>query len=93
MVVKAYQDEMKNLLFVPKGSFGCSVLGAGGFPTKMLFGFLFSDHEKGVKFLKECGLLKREMFCPKCGSNMSIWRSESVIDEYRWRCGKGKRGE
>jgi len=81
---------MKNLPFVPKGSFGRSVVGVDGFPTTMFFGFLFSDHEKGVKFLQECGLLKREMICPTCGSNMRLWRSESVIDKYRWRCGKGK---
>jgi hypothetical protein len=33
-------------------------------PTKMLFGFLFSDSEKGVKFLQDCGLLRTEIFCP-----------------------------
>jgi len=64
-VAKAYQDEIKNLPFVPKGSFGRSVEGADGFPTKMFFGFLFSDHEKGVKFLQECGLLKRVTFVPR----------------------------
>jgi len=92
-VVKANQDDMKNLPFVPKGSFGRSVVGDDGFPTTLFFGFLFSDHEKGVKFLQECGLLKREMICPTCGSNMSLWKSESVIDKYRWRFGKGKRGQ
>jgi hypothetical protein len=56
----------------------------------MFFGFLFLDHKKGVKFLQECGLLKGEMFCPMCGSSMHPWRSERVIDEYRWRCRKGK---
>jgi len=55
-VVKAYQDEINNLPFVPKGSFGRSVVGTDGFPTKFVFGFLFSDHEKGVKFLQECVL-------------------------------------
>lgn len=92
-VVKAYQDELKNLPFVPKGSYGRSLVGDDGLPTKMFFGFLFSDHEKGIKFLQECGLLKREMLCPTCGSNMSLWKSESVADKYRWRCGKGKRGQ
>jgi len=92
-VVKAYQEELKNLPFVPKGSFGRSVVGADGFPTTMFFGFLFSDHEKGITFLQECGLLKREMLCPTCGNNMSLWRSERVIDKYRWGCGKGKRGQ
>jgi hypothetical protein len=84
---------MKNLPFVPKGSFGCSVVGADGFPTTLVFGFLFSDHEKRIKSLQECGVLKREMLCPKCGRNISLWRSESVIDKFRSRCGKGKRGQ
>jgi transposase-like protein len=92
-VVKTYQDEMKNLPFILKGSFGHSVVGADGFPTTLFFGFLFSDHERGVKFLHECGLSKSEMLCPTCGSNMSLWRCESVIDKYHWRCRKGKRGQ
>ena len=49
------------MTIVPKGYFGCSIVGADGFPTKMFFGFLFSDHEKGVKFLQETGLLPSEM--------------------------------
>jgi hypothetical protein len=36
-VVKAYQDEMKYLPFVPKGSFGRSLVGADGFPTIALW--------------------------------------------------------
>ena len=91
--VKAYQDEIKNLPFIPEGSFGRNVVVVDGFPTKMFFGLLFSDHEIGVKFLQVCGLLKSEMFCPTCGSNMRLWRSESVKDKLGWRCGKGKRGE
>ena len=35
--VKAYQDEIKNLPFVPKGSFGGNVVGADGLPTKFFF--------------------------------------------------------
>jgi hypothetical protein len=81
-VVKSYQDEMKNMSFVPRGSFGHSVVGTNGLPTKMFFGFLFSDHEKGVKFLEDCGLLRKEMLCPTCGSNMRLWRSKSIIDKY-----------
>jgi len=92
-IVKAYQDEMKKRPIVPKGSLGRSVVGADGFPNKLFFGFLFSDSDRGVKFLQEGGLLKREMPCSKCGSNMSLWKSESVIDKLRWRCGKGKRGQ
>jgi hypothetical protein len=59
-VVKAFQDELKNLPFVPKGSYGRSIVGDDGFPTNLFFGFLFSDHEKGIKCLPECGLLKRD---------------------------------
>jgi hypothetical protein len=82
-VVKSYQDEMKNLTSVPNGSFGRSVVGTNGLPTKMFFGFLFSDQEKGVKFLQDCGLLRTEIFCPTCGGNMRLWRSAGVIDKYR----------
>jgi transposase-like protein len=92
-VVQSYQDEWKNLTFVPKGSLGRSIVGNNGFPTRMFFGFLFADHEKGVQVLKECGLLKTEMLCPMCGSNMRLSSSKSVIDKCRWKCGKGKRGE
>jgi hypothetical protein len=92
-VVKSYQEEMQNLPFILKGSFGRSVVGTNGLPTEMSFVFLFSDHEKGVKFLQDCGLLKRELLCPMCSSNMRLLRSESVIDKYRWRCGQGKRGK
>jgi hypothetical protein len=84
---------MKHLPFILKGSFGHGVVVVDAFPAKMFFGFLFLDHGKGVKFLQEFGLLKIEMFCPTCGSHMTLWRRESVIDKYRWRCGKGKWGE
>jgi hypothetical protein len=77
------------MTIVPKGYFGCSIVGTDGFPTKMFFGVLFSDHEKGVKFLQETGLLPSEMTCPKCSCNMRRWECESVIGKYHWRCGKG----
>jgi hypothetical protein len=91
-VVKSYQDELKNLTSVPKGSFGRSVVGNNGFPTRTFLRFLFADHKKGVKYLQKCGLLKTEMLCPTCGSNMRLSR-DSVIDKYRWKCGKRKRGK
>jgi hypothetical protein len=53
-VVKAYQEETI-LPFVPKGSFGLTVVGADGFPTTLFFEFFFSDHEKGIQFLQEYG--------------------------------------
>jgi hypothetical protein len=60
-VVKAYLDKVKNLPFILNGSFGHSVVGADGLPTKMFFGFLILNHEKGIKFLPECGLLKGDV--------------------------------
>jgi len=92
-VVEAYQEEMKKWPIVPKGSLGPSLVGARGLPNNVFFSFLFSDHDRGVKFLQECGLLKREMPCSKCGSNMSLWKCKGVIDNLRWKCAKGKRGE
>jgi len=38
-------------------------------------------------------LKKSEMFCPTCGRNMRPWKSDSVKDKLRWRCGKWKRGQ
>jgi hypothetical protein len=49
-VVKAYQEEM-NFPFVPKGSFGLSVVGADGFPTTLFFGF-FRTKKKAYTFYK-----------------------------------------
>jgi hypothetical protein len=46
-------------------------------------------HQRGIQCLQDCGLLKREMPCPKCESNMSLCRSANSIDKYRWKCGKG----
>jgi hypothetical protein len=65
--------------------------GADGLPTKLLFGYLFSDHEKGMKFLQGSRLLKNEMTCLKCSSNMHVWKSQSIINNYHWQCGKRKR--
>jgi hypothetical protein len=92
ITVRAYQDEIKNIPIVPAGYFGRSVVGADDLPTKMFVRFLFSHHEKGVKFLQECAVPKSEI-CPKYSSNMRLWESDSVIDKHRWRCGKGKKGE
>jgi hypothetical protein len=84
-VVKVYHEEVRKLLYVPKGSLGRSLVGPDGISNKRFLGFLFSDHNRGVKFLQECGLLKRDMFCPTCGNNMRLWKSETVADKYRWR--------
>jgi hypothetical protein len=34
-------------------------------PTKMFFGYLFAEHEKGVQFLHDGGLLKRAIMSQK----------------------------
>jgi len=58
-IVKTFQYEMKKWPIVRKASFGRSVMGTNGFLNNLFFGFLFSDNDRGVKFLQECGLLKR----------------------------------
>jgi len=88
-----YQEDLQKLHSVPKASYGKTLVGKKGSPNALFFGFLFGDHERGVKFLQDCGLLKRDMLCPNCGSNMSLSRSAATIDKYRWVCGKGKRGQ
>jgi hypothetical protein len=70
---------MKNFPFVPNGSFGRSVVGADGFLTTLFFGFLFSDHEKGIKFYKSVDSQKERCFvlcaaaaCPSGGVRASL---------------------
>ena len=91
--VTTYQEDLRKLHTIPKASYGKTLVGKKGSPNTLFFGFLFSDHERGMKFLQDCGLLKREMLCPNCGSNMSLCRSAASIDKYRWKCCKGKRGQ
>jgi hypothetical protein len=71
-----------------KGSFRCSRVGAEGFPTN-----IFWAREKGMKFLRENALLKGKITCPKCSSNMDLWKSGSVIDKYHWWHRKEKTGK
>jgi hypothetical protein len=78
---------------IPRASYGNTIVGKEGFPNPLLFGFLFADPARGIRFRQDCGLLKIEMFCIKCESNMSFCRSAESIDEYRWKCCKGKRGQ
>lgn len=91
--VTSYQEVLAKLHIVPRASFDKTLVGKNGSPNSLFFGFLFADNERGIKFLQDCGLLKREMSCPNCGSNMSLCRSPAKIDNYRWKCGKGKRGQ
>jgi hypothetical protein len=86
-VVHAYQDDIKDLPFIPKESFKGSVMGADGLPTNIFLGFSLLDHAIGVKFIQECGLLKGEIICHTCSSNMQLWRS-NITNEYRWKYGK-----
>jgi len=78
--VTPYQEDLQKLHTVPKASYGKTLVGKKGSPNALFFGFLFADHERGVKFLQDCGLLKRDMLCPNCGSNMSLSRSATRID-------------
>jgi hypothetical protein len=91
--VTQYQEELRKLHTVPRASYGNTIVGRKGSPNPLFFGFVFFDHARGIQFLQDCGLLKREMFCPKCESNMSFCRSAASIDKYRWKCCKGKRGQ
>jgi hypothetical protein len=92
-VVTKYKEELRKLHTIPRASYGNTIVGKEGFPNPLFFWFLFVDHARGIRFLQDCGLLKREMFCIKYESNMSFCRSARGIDEYRWKCCKGKRGQ
>jgi hypothetical protein len=43
-------------------------MGANGVPNKLFIAFWFSEHDVGVQFLNDVGLIPSSMVCSKCGS-------------------------
>lgn len=50
-----------------------------GIWTRLLYAYIFKNHEKILTFLHEGGLMKSDMTCSKC-NNMRSHRYESKID-------------
>ena len=61
-------------------------LGANGVLNKLFIAFLFSDHDVGVQFLKDVGMIPSSIACCNFGSQLS-WYLDSVVKVIcRWRC-------
>ena len=65
---------------------GRTILGPSGVQNKLFPVFLFSEHDVGVQFLTNVGLIPISMMCRRCGSQMSWCVDKSVKDHYQWRC-------
>jgi hypothetical protein len=72
--------------YIPSTTYERATLGASGVPNKLFIAFLFSDHDVGVQFWKDVGLITSNVVCCKCGSQVS-WSVEArVKDGCRWPC-------
>lgn len=49
-----------------------------GIWTRMLYPYIFQNHEEVLTFLHDCGLLNSDMNCSKC--DMRSWKYESKPD-------------
>ena len=87
-VVKKYQDLLEISMTLPATSYGRSLVGRNGVPTRLFFAYLFMGSSNGIAFLKETGLIRSEILCWKCGENMNFSVRERDTDGYAWRCCK-----
>jgi len=85
-IIATYQQRIAAKPYVPATAYGRPTLGANGVPNKLFLVFLLSEHDFGVQFLKDVGLIPSSMVCCSCGSQMSWCVDKSVKDYFRWRC-------
>jgi hypothetical protein len=84
-VVQHFQTEIPE---APNGSLGRNLLGEDGIATRMFLICLSCNTERGIKFLQEVRLLKKQMKCPKCQGSMNLSKYEVGMDKFRRYCGK-----
>jgi ribosomal protein S27AE len=86
ITVKQYQQQSG-------GSFKRNLLGTDGIVSRMFFIIILYDMETGIRFLQESGVLRKDRTCPKCQSEMKLYKYEAGVDKFRWYCGsKGTQG-
>ena len=66
-IITTYQQRITAKPYVPSTTHGRATLGANVVPNKLFIIFLLSDHDAGVQFLKDMGLIPDSMVCCKCG--------------------------
>jgi hypothetical protein len=82
-IITAYQQRLSAKPYITLTTDGRETLGASCTPNKLFIAFLFSDHNVGVHFLKDVGLIPIKMVSCKCGSQMSRCVDSDVKDGYR----------
>ena len=85
-VIAKYQQRIAAKPYVPATTYGRPTLRANGVPNKLFRVFLFSEHDVGLQFSNDVGLIPSSLVCCRCGSQMSRCADKSVKDQYRWRC-------
>ena len=85
-IIATYQQRIAAKPYVLVTTYGCPTPGTNSVPNKLFLVFLFSEHDVGVQFLKNVGLIPSTMVCCRCGSQMSWCVNKSVRDHYRRRC-------
>ena len=66
-VIKAYQDKLREMPYVPKTSYQRDSMGYCGDANKTFLTFLFSNSSIGIQFLKDAGLIRSKVQCNSCG--------------------------
>jgi hypothetical protein len=67
-------------------SFRRDSLGYPGDVNKLFLTFLFSDHNIGIQFLKDVGLICSKFQCNLCSRDMTWYADPSNLDGFRWQC-------
>jgi transposase-like protein len=72
--------------FAPTSSFGRAALGDDGTANKLFLTYLFINMDIGIQFLRDMGLIHRQMSCNTCSRDMT-WcvQSQSKVG-FIWAC-------
>jgi hypothetical protein len=87
--IKEYEVRVQGMQQVPRLSHARTILGTDGGPTRSFISSLFNDNFMAIAFLKDIGLLRKEMLCESCGRDMTWSANPSVHDGFIWRCNRG----
>jgi hypothetical protein len=67
-IIVTYQQRIAAKPYVPATTYGRPTHGANGVPNKLFLVFFFSEHDFGVQFFKDVGLIPCSMLYRRCGS-------------------------
>jgi len=84
-IVDNYEKRLKEMPFIPRGSFRRRMLRQDGGPNRDFLTYLFCDSGLAMHFLKDVCLLRSKVQCNTCGQDMT-WSAELSIPGFRWRC-------